>query len=214
MSSYYDQTYYAWQKKAGLYGAVQDIWMYKPYIKPTDIVLDFGCGGGYMLHELQCAKKIGVDINKAARNEAKRNGLIVFAGMSMIPTALKFSTIISHHALEHVETPYEILNQIYRRLKIGGTFVCVVPIDDWRKEKKYIETDINKHLYTWTPLLIGNLFTRAGFTIKDIQIITFAWLPLSRFYYRFIPAFIYKALGYFWSAWTNNRQIRIVAIRQ
>src|SRR5438309_9211696 len=102
---YYDKTYFSWQEKAGKYGATQDSWMYKPFISEDMVILDFGCGGGFMLEALSAKEKYGVDINPIARLEAKKKGLPVFKTLSDIPKKEQFDVIISHHTLEHVPNP-------------------------------------------------------------------------------------------------------------
>lgn len=211
MKTHYSKKYFDWQRKAGEYGAQQDLWMYEPFIKPDDVVLDFGCGGGYMLEKIKCRLKYGVDINPLARKEAEKKGIRVFEKLEDISTSIKFDVILTHHTLEHLDNPAEILRNLKKYLKKDGILVCVVPINDWRREKKYDKDDINKHFYTWSPLLLGNLFVHCGYKIIDIQIIERAWIPLSRFYYRFIPKFIYNFFSMLWSKLTLSRQIRIVA---
>lgn len=212
MKSHYNEKYFQWQKKAGEYGADQDLWMYEPYITNSDVVLDFGCGGGYMLERLTCKEKYGVDINVIAQKEAKRKNINVFRSIDAMPRELRFNTIISHHTLEHTGNPAEILKKLQKHLGKKGLLVCVVPIDDWRMQKKYSRNDINRHLYTWTPLLIGNLFAHCGYSIKNVDIITRAWLPLSRYYYAYFPKFLYVFLSTIWSILILSRQIRIVAV--
>jgi len=208
---HYNKKYFDWQKKAGLYGAEQDVWMYQSFIKEDHKVLDFGCGGGYMLDKINSKTKYGVDINPLARKEAGKKGIKVFEKIENTPKGIKFDVIFTHHTLEHLESPAEILKTMKKYLKLGGLLICVVPIDDWRIEKKYISADINKHFYTWSPLLLGNLFVHCGYKIKNIQIIERAWVPLSRFYYSHIPKFIYNFFSLLWSKLTLSRQIRIVA---
>ncbi len=211
MTNYYDTTYFKWQKKAGEYGANQDLWMYKDYVKPSDTVLDFGCGGGYMLKKLHCKNKYGIDINPVARKLAKEKDIHVFQSIKQLPKNVKFDVIISHHTLEHVTDPANILKQLRIRLKKNGTIICVVPIDDWRTQKKYNAEDINQHLYTWTSQLLGNLFVTCGYKINSINILSFMWLPLSRYYYRYIPKPLYYFMSRIWSEVILSRQIRIVA---
>lgn len=207
---HYNKKYFDWQKKAGWYGAQQDIWMYESFIKKTDNVLDFGCGGGYMLARLKCKLKYGVDINPLARSEALKNNIHVFENLSQLPR-VKFDIIISHHTLEHLDNPAGVLQNLKNYLKKKGKLICVVPIDDWRIEKKVNIKDINQHLYTWSPLLLGNLFVHCGYKIKNVEIIERAWLPLSRYYYSFVPKLIYNFFSWFWSKVTFSRQIRVVA---
>lgn len=209
--SYYNKKYFAWQKKAGLYGAQQDLWMYEQFIKTEDKVLDFGCGGGYMLEKLNCKARYGVDINSQARDEAEKKGIRVFEKLEDIDSNVKFDVILFHHTLEHLENPAATLKELKKYLKKEGLLICVVPIDDWRIEKKYKKDDINRHLYTWTPLILGNLFVHCGYKIQNIEIIERAWIPLSRFYYSFIPKSIYNFFSRLWSKLMLSRQIRIIA---
>lgn len=214
MSNHYGKKYYEWQKKSGELGGALDTWKFQPYIKNDDSVLDFGCGGGYIIERLTCRRRAGVDINPVVRREAEKRGITMYSEVYDIPSRVKFDVVISHHSLEHLENPAEILTKLRKRTKKGGYAVHVVPINDWRNDKKYDPHDINKHLYTWTPLLLGNLFNHCGYRIEKIDILTRAWFPLSIYYYRFIPKQlmpIYSIASFLWAFMLRARQIRIVA---
>lgn len=211
MKNYYDKTYYNWQVQWGLLGALIDTWKFQPYIKETDAVLDFGCGGGYILEQLQCKEKYGVDINPIAQEEAKKRGVHIYETIEQLPQNMKFDRIISHHALEHVDTPAHILRALKDKLRPDGVAVHVVPIDDWRNEKTYIPTNVSKHLYTWTPLLLGNLFADCGYEIRSIKILHHAWLPFSKTLYPILPKPLYHFGCMLWSFLTRNRQMIIIA---
>lgn len=208
---YYDIKYFNWQKKSGELGPLLDSWKFTKDIKPADVVLDFGCGGGYMLAALVCADKFGVEINDSARVQAKESGIKVFLDISELPEEIRFDKIISNHALEHVFNPYEILQTLKDKLKDDGLIIFFLPIDDWRREKKFLPHDINKHLYTWTPLLIGNLFEAAGFKIEKISITSHTWIPLSRLFYNLLPRKIFNFACNLWGFIIKSRQIKIVA---
>lgn len=214
MRNHYDKTYYEWQKKSGELGGKLDVWKFQPFIKQIDTVLDFGCGGGYILQNIPCRRRYGVDINKSAREEAQKRGVKMYPEVYDIPSNIKFDVVISHHTLEHLENPAEILAELKKRTRKNGYAVHVVPINDWRNDKKYNPKDVNKHLYTWTPLLIGNLFDRCGYKIEKIEIITRAWFPLSIYYYSYIPRFllpVYNLASLMWAFALRARQIRIIA---
>jgi len=40
--------------------AVANTWIFQGFINPTDSVLHFWCGGGYLLNSLVCGEKYGV----------------------------------------------------------------------------------------------------------------------------------------------------------
>ena len=48
---------------------------FKRYIQQDDVMLDFGCGGGYLLKFLDCKKKVGIEINPTAIAEALKMAL-------------------------------------------------------------------------------------------------------------------------------------------
>ncbi|MCL5432850.1 MAG: class I SAM-dependent methyltransferase [Patescibacteria group bacterium] len=213
-NKHYGKKYYLWQKKMGQLAADTDLWKFEKFINKNDKVLDFGCGGGYILEKLNCKKKYGVEINPVAIEEAKKRNIEIFTKIDDIPFALRFDSIISHHALEHIEDPFIVLKTLKKYLKNKGKMIWVVPIDDWRIQKKYTEDDINQHYFTWTPLILGNLFARAGYKVKDIEIFTHVWIPFSNIFLKIIPKPIYFFLCKIWSAITLNRQMRIIALKK
>src|SRR5262249_55067297 len=126
---------------------------------------------------------------------------------------IRFDVIISHHALEHVDAPLEIVQKLGARLRPAGRVVFVVPSEDWRKQRRYRTNDINQHLYTWTPLILGNLFTRAGYRVDRCELLRHRWLPKAGFFYRVMPDVVFHLLCRIWGTVTGTRQIRIVASR-
>ncbi len=188
MNNYYDQNYFNWQKKIGQDGVLGDSWMFSGYINENDSVLDFGCGGGYILASLECKEKFGVEINDVAAEQARQNGIETYKNINDISNDKLFDKIISHHALEHVENPFGVLMELKNKLKENGKIIFVTPIDDWRKQKEYIKEDINKHLYTWTPLNLGNLFWAAGFKVENVKVVPHSLISLAKILYKFLPS--------------------------
>src|SRR5580692_8836638 len=74
--------------------------IFRPYISPSDTVLDFGCGTGGILKSIPCGRRLGVEINEAAVAEARDAGTAVFSDLAQIgPESVDVA--ITHHALEH-----------------------------------------------------------------------------------------------------------------
>ena len=61
-TNYYDETYFDWQRNQGLFGGRKNRATFAPYVQPTDCVLDFGCGGGYLLAQIDVAQSGGVRV--------------------------------------------------------------------------------------------------------------------------------------------------------
>ncbi len=65
VSQHYDVDYFAWQKKIGLFGGKANSFKFARTVNKTDTVIDFGCGGGFLLKQLDCAEKIGIEPNSS-----------------------------------------------------------------------------------------------------------------------------------------------------
>ena len=208
---HYDASYFAWQSNyGGPLSAEMDRWKFESFVGPNEVLLDFGCGGGFLLRALSCASKYGIEVNPAARAEASSTGK-VYADIEDLPRGVVFDVIISHHALEHVDNPLDVLRNLGTRLKPAGKIVFVVPSEEWHRQKLYQPGDINQHLYTWTPLSLGNLFTRAGFRVERSELLRHRWPPKAREFYRLVPHWIFHVFCGAWGTITRNREIRIVA---
>jgi SAM-dependent methyltransferase len=204
--------YFDWQNKNGELSGRIEARKFKAYVKPTDAVLDFGCGGGHVLRNLACARRAGVEINPAARSVAAQGGIECHESTSDIQDN-SFDVVISNHALEHVQFPIETLRALRSKLRPSGVLVLCVPIDDWRTQQKYDRQDISHHLHTWTPQLLGNTLFEAGFAPEQfsIRLLTHAWFPGAAGTYGKLPEFLFDMLCQISAAMTKRRQLFAVA---
>jgi SAM-dependent methyltransferase len=182
---------------------------FAPFVTGADTVLDFGCGGGHTLLALQCFRRLGIDANEAALKVARDNGIDAFASINMVPPGIA-DVVISNHALEHTTRPLDELRSLRSALKPSGRLVMVIPLDDWRTQRRYNPSDINHHLYAWTPQLMGNLLSDAGFKLVSLRIITHAWPPGIRIWRR-LPGPLFDALCFVFAVVRRRRQIHAVA---
>ncbi len=172
------EEYFAYQSQGGLQRGRINARKFARFIRPQDAVLDFGCGGGSLLHHLDCSRRVGVEVNPAAREAARAIGIEVHESLDTVADG-SVDVVVSNHALEHVLSPVRVLSDLRRKLVPGGRLVLCVPIDDWRTQKKVNLADINHHLYTWTPLLMGHLLSETGYRVERVWIYTHAWPPRS-----------------------------------
>jgi SAM-dependent methyltransferase len=183
--------YFAWQKPAGRKAATYNRKFFAPFVQPEDRLLDFGCGGGYLLHTLSARSKTGVEINPAAQAEARGLGIEVAATLAELD-GREFDVAISSHSLEHVANPYGALVSLRKLLRAGGKLVLLLPLDDWRNERlrePWNGPDINGHLYAWTPRLLGNLLAASGFRPDFIRVVKHIWPPrFDRLFWTVSPA--------------------------
>lgn len=173
-NSHYNEAYFAWQNSQGRFGGSINAEKFQPYIKSTDSILDFGCGGGWLLSSLTAAQKFGIEVNPSAAALCEQLGIKTAKSIDET-TDGTFDVIISNHALEHTEAPLDVLRTAYRKLKPGGTAVFVVPCE--RHDTAYHPDNIDQHLYTWSPVNIGNLFRRAGFKVVSAERYAHRWPP-------------------------------------
>lgn len=202
--------YSAWQVNAtkGLGRLVAR--KFQRFIPRSASVLDFGCGSGENLANISCDDRFGVEPNPASLKAATARGIIGFATLAEVPDA-HVDIVISHHALEHCLTPFDELREMRRVTKQNGLLVLVLPIDDWRTQRQFDPRDINHHLYTWTPLLIGNLLQEAGFDLIEARVLNYQWPPRVRFLSTILPSPIFNALCSVWSIATKMHEMRVVA---
>jgi SAM-dependent methyltransferase len=137
---------------------------FKPYVRPTDTVLDFGCGTGDILKGLDCSKRLGVEVNPGVQDAARNNGLEVYERTADVPDE-SVDVVISNHALEHTLHPLQEIEDLRAKLRPGGKIVIIVPNES--VFKGYRPGSPNHHLYTWSPMCLGNLLSEAGFEVVE-----------------------------------------------
>ena len=172
------ELYFQQQNAGGVLASKYNEFIFRPYVGGEDDVLDFGCGGGHLLNVLNPRKKVGVEINPAARAQAARLGVSVYSSIDEVQ-GMTFSRIVTSHALEHVPNPYQALVQLRELLRPDGLLVWLAPMDDWhaRHQKRWNPDDADLHLYTWTPLLMGNLLRVAGYKPRSVSLLVHACPP-------------------------------------
>ena len=71
----YTKKYWEYQKNIGSnsYHSNYVKIKFQKHISEEDTVLDFGCGVGFILNELNCKSKYGIEINSGAVSELKKN---------------------------------------------------------------------------------------------------------------------------------------------
>ena len=168
------QEYFAWQGGGGHCAAMIHCRKFEQWIQPRHTVIDFGCGGGFLLARLNCKHRIGIEINPAAKEHAQSLGIECYSDASEISDAVA-DVIVSDHALEHVPYPIGALTTLRSKLKPGGVLSLCVPIDNWRIQRRYDPADLHHHLHTWTPQLLGNTLYEAGYNVTSIYARIFAW---------------------------------------
>jgi SAM-dependent methyltransferase len=208
MNEHYDENYFNWQKNIGAFGGWANLMKFEKYITPETNVIDFGCGGGFLLKNINCNGKIGIEINDAARKNIDNFGIRSFKYVQDAPDNWA-DCIISNHALEHVPDPFNQILLLKQKLKTGGKIIFVVPYD----LEKYKPNNINFHLFSWSPMNIGNLFTAAGYKVIESKTLHHYWPPfyqkIAKIFGKLIFNLICRIYGNILSRYSS--QVRVVA---
>jgi SAM-dependent methyltransferase len=193
----------------GEFGGWADRTKFANHIENDNDVLDFGCGGGFLLSALHCSKKVGVEVNRSAAQAAKSKGIEVFHSASEVPDDY-VDVVISNNALEHTLHPLEELKSLFICLRSGGKIIFVVPCESI--SRSYKPYDANHHLYSWSPMCIGNLFTEAGFAVFESKPYIHKWPPkyelIARLCGRSLFEIVCRIYGRIERSWF---QIRVIA---
>ncbi len=147
---------------------------FKPYVSEMDTVLDLGSNDGLFLRHLHCLRRIGIEVNEAARLEcistpvSEGPEIELHQDMSAVESNC-VDVVISNHCLEHTLDPFHMVTEVKRVLRPGHRLILVVPFDDRRNpiHRNWRPNDPDNHLYTWSPRNIGNLLTEAGFEVEE-----------------------------------------------
>ena len=178
----YDKNYFDWQKHDGMFGAIANKPKFNSLIREGYKVLDFGCGGGYLLASFKNIERHGVEINSEAHKECETNGVKVYKTSSEIPKNY-FDLIISNNALEHVENPLHELKNLHHGLKQGGKICIVVPCDNITN--KFRKNDPDFHLFSFSPLNLGNILVAANFKLLESKPYISKWPPYYKIFQKF-----------------------------
>ena len=122
MSGHYDEQYFDWQAPIGKFGGWANQSKFVEYISTDSRVLDFGCGGGFLLKRINCCKKVGVEHNPSADKIARENGIEVFTSPEQVPQDY-VDVIISNNALGHTMHPLKDLRALHKTLAATGKIV-------------------------------------------------------------------------------------------
>ena len=101
-------------------------------ISENNVVLDVGCGNGYLAHDVakKAKRVIGIDINKkyiefAKRHYKKENLEFIVGDATKYQFNEKFDIIILSNVLEHIENRVEFLKKLK---SIAPKFLIRVPL--------------------------------------------------------------------------------------
>jgi 2-polyprenyl-3-methyl-5-hydroxy-6-metoxy-1,4-benzoquinol methylase len=138
-------------RAASLYGFVQ------PIIATVSRHLDIGCSMGILLQHFQDGfhtQAVGVEPGEAHREQARRNGLKVYAALEDLEKAgeARFDLVSMSHVLEHLPDPLGYLSHLREAiLTKDGQLLLEVP-----------------NLYTHDSFEVAHLFAFSLHTLREV----------------------------------------------
>ncbi|MGQ0645404.1 MAG: class I SAM-dependent methyltransferase [Elusimicrobiota bacterium] len=102
--------------------------------RPTDAVLDVGCGAGNLLERLDAGRLAGLDLSDTLLEKARQRlsgrpeAQILKGDAETLPFPdAGFDRVVCSETLEHVRRPEAVLKEIHRVAKPGARVVITVP---------------------------------------------------------------------------------------
>jgi SAM-dependent methyltransferase len=209
VTDHYGKDYFGAHIKEADFGTRVELMKFVEFVKPSDSVLDFGCGSGLIVTRLDCKERLGVEVNPEARAHCAEIGLKAVPTVDDVPDGWA-DLVITNHALEHVTDPVGQLTKLRAKLKPGGKLVAYVPCE--RADSAYNPADKDRHLFTWSPLNAGNLMWAAGYRVLECRIYHHRMPPGARWLQKLLGwrglERAVRAYGWWYG---KIRQVRIVA---
>jgi SAM-dependent methyltransferase len=140
-------------------------------------LLDIGCGNGTELYKLKKMgwETYGVEVNQAASERARSEGLSVFTGdlfEANFPDD-SFDVVRMSFVLEHLTNPRQTLAEIKRILRPQGRIYISIhhsrSLNYWLFGEKWFSLDIPRHLFSFSIVTIKRLTSSLGLKVKAIR---------------------------------------------
>lgn len=136
------------------------------------VVLDFGCGPGWMLTQIDARRRIGIEVAHDALQHLSRTDIDVRGGMWDVADD-ECDVAIAYHVIEHMPDPIDTITHLRRALKPGGWLVIGTP--DFgcpcavRFGSNYRMLHDRTHCSLFTLESMHRFLRDFGFTIDDVR---------------------------------------------
>jgi SAM-dependent methyltransferase len=196
----------------------QQVWQvlvarfFQKYVRPSDAVLDLGCGYGEFINQIRCGARFGMDLNP----ESPRH---LAAGITFLPQdcsepwALpdgELDLVFTSNFFEHLPSKSALaktLDQAHRCLKPGGRLIALGP------NIKYVPGaywDFWDHYLELTELSLSEGLRNHGFEIERCVPKFLPYTMANAPQYPLILLRLYLALPLAWKI--LGRQFLLVAV--
>lgn len=142
---------------------------FQPSVLPKDAVFEFGAGAGWNLAGLRCRRRVAHDVENHLAHGPLFDGIEFIPSTADLPAA-SFEVILCHHALEHVDSPADVLIELGRLAAPAGRLLLAVPYESERRYRRFDPDEPNGHLFSWNAQTLGRLVATCGWEIQEVGI--------------------------------------------
>jgi SAM-dependent methyltransferase len=139
------------------------------WVKPTDVVLDLGCGYGEFINNIPAAKKYAMDLNPSTRDQVGGDVEFLERDCSLpwpVPDN-SLDIVFTSNFFEHLPTKHVLLStmiEAQRCLKPGGRLIAMGPNVKFLPGSYW---DFFDHYLPLTELSIAELMTLSGLQVEQ-----------------------------------------------
>ena len=197
--TYNDDYYLRFQKPIGEFGAKFHFKEYRKHISLNDVILDFGCGGGFLLEALKAKEKYGVEINPFLIKILNAKNIKCYKDVSELENN-SIDVIIMHSVIGHLENPIETLKELKLKLKKDEKKLIYLINDGYKFD---LINDVNKIYFSFSPRNIRNISTSLDFKIELKKTIIAKWPPYYLIFYKYFGLSFVKLVAKFYGIMTS-----------
>lgn len=173
LEAHYAEKY--WQCRVNAVGYVGDTsraasiteWI-SPHVRRRDLVVEYGCGGGFNLRVIRQAigcEVFGVEPSAQEIERAVADGIPATVGVIGTPPPRRAKIALLCHVLEHLPDPIAELRQCADALADDGLLAVEVPsvfhLSHRRAQHNWL---VMEHLWYFSQHTLARVFSAAGFT--------------------------------------------------
>ena len=186
---------------------------FQQFVRPTDTVLDLGCGYGEFVNHIRCAKKYGMDLNRRSPEFLAKDVTFLAQDCSTrwnLPDA-SLDVVFTSNFFEHLpdkKALRDTLLEAHRCLKPGGKVIALGP------NIKYVQGaywDFWDHFLCLTEMSLGEALENNGYRVvlSHDRFLPYSMVNQPRYPIGVLR--LYLALPMLWSLF--GKQFLVVAER-
>ncbi|MEI2707418.1 MAG: class I SAM-dependent methyltransferase [Chitinophagaceae bacterium] len=142
-------------------------------LKPTDSLLDVGCGVG---NEISVLKSLGYNkvfgVDPYINEDIYLNKELLVKKQEVFDVNTSFNFITMHHSFEHVFEPFRVLEKLKTLLSQDGKIMIRIPVAQSFAFEKYgkswVQFDAPRHVFLHTEKSIAHLCSKLGLRVDDV----------------------------------------------